>query len=124
MEIRIVARHFDLTPALQQRITKKIQFILRHFSSLIDCIVTLSTNKTKDKSKQNHVEMNVMLKNKSICAKSENADMYKAIESTAKKIDRQILNHKDVIKNHHHSPIKKMDNLQMAAQDEYVNQSD
>jgi putative sigma-54 modulation protein len=121
MEIRIVARHFDLTSALQERITKKIRLILGHFSSLTDCMVTLCNNKTKDKSKSNHVEINVQLKNKSICAKSDNADMYAAIEAAAKKLDRQILSHKAMIKNHHHQPLKKMEAMQqMVAQDDYT----
>jgi len=123
MEIRIVARHFDLTDALQERIKKKVKLILGHFSSLTDCMVTLCNNKTKDKSKSNHVEINVQLKNKSICAKSESANMYAAIELAAKKVDRQLLSHKAIVKNHHHQAIKKMDNLQMAAEGDSTEQS-
>jgi putative sigma-54 modulation protein len=124
MEVRIVARHFELTPALHAKIQEKIARLLRHFSGLIDCIVTLSTAKNKNKAEQHHAEINVHLKNKNICAKSDSVNMYTAIEEATRKIDRQIVNHKDIIKNHHHMASKRFSqNLQMAAESENQEQA-
>ncbi len=117
MEIRIVARHFELTPALNAKIQEMTARLLRHFSGLIDCMVTLSTNNSRSKAEQHHAEINIKLKNKSICAKSDNSNMYTAIEEATRKIDRQILSHKNIIKNHQHEAIKRLNpNKQMAAE--------
>jgi putative sigma-54 modulation protein len=110
-QVRIVARHFDLTPALYEKIQQKLSSLLKHFSGLIDCMVTLSTKQSRNKTSKHHVEINVHIKNKKICAKSDGANMYAAIESASHKIDKQVLSHKDMIKNHQHTPIKYMDNI-------------
>jgi len=126
MEVRIVARHFELTPALHAKIQEKIARLLKHFSGLIDCMVTLSTTKNKSKAEQHHAEINVHLRNKSICAKSDSINMYTAIEEATRKIDRQIVNHKDIIKNHHHMASKRFSqsqSLQMAAEGENQEQA-
>ncbi|MFM2343514.1 MAG: ribosomal subunit interface protein [Pseudomonadota bacterium] len=125
MEVRIVARHFELTPALHARIQEKIARLLRHFSGLIDCMVTLSTTKSKSRAEQHHAEINIHLRNKNICAKSDNENMYAAIEEATRKIDRQIVSHKDIIKNHHHIAAKKFSqtqSLQMVAEGEMQEQ--
>lgn len=124
MEVRIVARHFELTPALHAKIQEKIARLLRHFSGLINCMVTLSTTKSKNKAEQHHAEINVHLRHKNICAKSDSINMYMAIEEATKKIDRQIVNHKDMIKNHHHmAPKRFSQNSQMAAEGENTEQA-
>jgi putative sigma-54 modulation protein len=100
MEVRIVARHFDLTPSLELKIQEKVTYLLSHFKGLIDCVVTLYTN-NKDKNHQHHAEIKVHLRNsKIICAKAEGADMYSTIEEITKKMDRQLVNHKNIVKNH------------------------
>ncbi len=106
MEVRIVARHFDLTPALIEAIKTKMNFIFGHFAGLIDCMVTLSTGKFN--KQQHQVEINVHIKNRAFCAKSSGNNMYSAINASAKSINRQILEHKNVITNHHHISPKRM----------------
>ncbi len=109
-QVRIVARHFELTPALYEKIQHKLATLLKHFSGLIDCMVTLSTKQSKSKLNKHHVEINVQLKNKKICAKSDGANMYAAIEAASQKIDKQVISHKNIIKNHQHIPLKHIDN--------------
>jgi putative sigma-54 modulation protein len=125
MEVRIVARHFELTPALQTKVKNRIARLLNHFTGLLDCVVTLSTIKSKNREEQHHVEIHVHLRNKIICAKSTSKNMYTAIEEAAKKIDRQILNHKNIIRNHHHDPIKyyNYEKAQMVAENPHMEQA-
>jgi putative sigma-54 modulation protein len=104
MEIRIVARHFDLTPALNRSVQEKVERLLKHCSGIIDCTVILY--KTNTKAEQNLVEINVNLRNKTFCVKTQGEYMYSTIDDAIKKIQRQLLNHKAIIKNHHHTSAK------------------
>jgi putative sigma-54 modulation protein len=58
--------------------------------------VVLSVEKLRQKA-----EANVHVSGADLFASDENENMYTAIENLTSKLDRQIIKHKDKIKNHH-----------------------
>lgn len=102
MEIRIMARHFDLTDSLRSYIEQKITRVLRHAGEVMDVLVVMSTLKIKDRTKQNHVEVNIYLRGKHIVAEEAHFDMYAAIDAVSDKLDRQAVKNNRIKHAHHH----------------------
>lgn len=90
MNLNISGHHIDVTSAMHDYVTAKLDRITRHFDEVIDVSVILTVEKLVQK-----VEANVHVRGKDIFVQSEDADMYAAIDSLADKLDRQILKHKE-----------------------------
>src|SRR5258706_7799325 len=90
MNLHLSGHHLEVTPAIRDYITGKLNRITRHFDHVIDVSVILSVEKLKQK-----IEANVHLSGKDIFVESHDADMYAAIDALVDKLDRQILKHKE-----------------------------
>lgn len=89
MNLNLTGHHVDITPAIRDYVTSKIERITRHFDQVIDVNVTLSLEKLKRKA-----EANVHVSGRDIFCETDHEDMYAAIDALADKLDRQILKHK------------------------------
>ena len=56
MNLTITGRHLEVTPAMREYVTTKLQRITRHFDQLVDTKVTLSIENDKDKDRRQHAE--------------------------------------------------------------------
>lgn len=90
MNLNLTGHHIDITPAIRDYVTNKIERISRHFDQVIDVNVTLSVEKLKRKA-----EANVHVSGRDIFCETDHEDMYAAIDALVDKLDRQILKHKD-----------------------------
>ncbi|MBL8529612.1 MAG: ribosome-associated translation inhibitor RaiA [Burkholderiales bacterium] len=90
MNLNLTGHHVDITPAIRDYVTNKIERITRHFDQVIDVTVTLSVEKLKRKA-----EANVHVSGRDIFCETDHEDMYAAIDALVDKLDRQILKHKD-----------------------------
>ena len=101
MNLQISGHHLEVTPAIHDYVTGKIERVVRHFDKLIDVNVIL----TEDKLKQN-AEVTVHLAGKDVHVEAVEEDLYAAIDSLADKLDRQIQKHKQKLQDHHrgHKP--------------------
>src|SRR5689334_9058906 len=90
MNLHLSGHHLEITPALRDYVTSKLERIKRHFDHVIDVNVILSVEKL-----QKRAEANVHLSGKDIFVECDDADMYAAIDTLADKLDRQILKHKE-----------------------------
>lgn len=93
MNLKITGLNFDVTEAVKQRVTEKLERISRHSDNLITVNVTLSVDKHSNKA-----EADVHLSGKNIhveAVEQENNNMYAAIDSMADKLDRAIIKHKE-----------------------------
>ena len=59
MNLQISGRHLEVTPAIHDYVTGKIERTIRHFDNVIDVNVTLSVDKLKQKA-----EVTVLLSGK------------------------------------------------------------
>ena len=96
MQINLTGHHVDITPALRDYVNNKFQKIQRYFSNITNVHVILSV----DKKFQQKAEANVHLARAEIFAESEADDMYAAIDLLIDKLDRQVLKHKEKMKQH------------------------
>ena len=95
MNLQLTGHHVDITPAIRDYVTTKLERVVRHFDHVIDVNVVLTVNKLQQK-----VEATVHVRGKDLHAECIDADMYAAIDGLADKLDRQVLKHKEQIRKH------------------------
>ncbi len=98
MQIDVTGQHFDVTPALRDYITGKLERLERHFDKVTNVHAVLSVEKLRQKA-----EATINVSGASLHANAEDEDMYAAIDALIDKLDRQIKKHKEKLKNHHRS---------------------
>lgn len=96
MNLHMTGHHLEITPSMRDYVSSKMTRINRHFDHVIDVNMILTVEKLRQK-----IEANVHLSGKDIFVESEDADMYAAIDLLVDKLDRQIVKHKEKIKNKH-----------------------
>ena len=106
MNITISGHHLEVTPAIREHISNKLERIVRHFDQVIDIAVILTVDKLKEKDKRHKVDINLHVPGKDIHVESMAHDLYAAIDLLIDKLDRQVIKHKDKIQDHKHEPIK------------------
>lgn len=98
MNLNLTGHHLEITAAIRDYVTAKLERVNRHFDHVIDVSVVLSVEKLRQKA-----EINVHLSGKDIFVESEDADLYAAIDGLVDKLDRQILRHKEKFSEHRNS---------------------
>ena len=96
MNLNMTGHHLEITPSIRDYVFSKMTRINRHFDHVIDVNMILSVEKLRQK-----IEANVHLSGKDIFVESANPDMYAAIDLLVDKLDRQIIKHKEKVKNKH-----------------------
>ena len=96
MNLQISGRHLEVTPAIHDYVTNKLERITRHFDNVIDVSVILSVDKLKQKA-----EVTVHLSGKDVHVEAIEEDLYAAIDVLADNLDRQIQKHKQKLQVHH-----------------------
>lgn len=90
MNLKITGLNIDVTDALRERITSKLERISRHSDNIISVNLTLSVEKVEQK-----IAAHIHLAGKDLHIEAIDKDMYAAIDILADKIDRAILQHKE-----------------------------
>lgn len=103
MNLIIHGHHLEVTPALRDYVQDKLVRVRRHFDHVIEANVLLSVDKLNQKA-----EISLKVSGNHIHVESIESDMYAAIDSLMDKLDRQVLRHKDRLKDRHaHEAIKR-----------------
>lgn len=97
MNINITGHHVEVTPALREYVTGKVDKVIRHFDHVTSVHVILTVEKLVQKA-----EITLHVKGKDIHADSNDADLYAAIDKLIDKLDRQVLKYKDKNQDHNH----------------------
>ena len=90
MNLNLSGHHLDITPAIREYVTKKLEKIKSHFDNVIDVTVILSVDKLMQKA-----EASVHLSGKTVFVECDDGNLYVAIDSLIEKLDRQIIRHKE-----------------------------
>ncbi len=96
MQLNLSGQHIDITDSLRDHVNKKFLKLTRHFDYMTNVHVILTVEKLRQKA-----EATVHVSGANLFASDENENMYTAIECLVAKLDRQVIKHKDKIKNHH-----------------------
>jgi len=97
MNLNITGHHIEVTPAIREYVTGKLDRVLRHFDQVTSSHVILSVEKLQQKA-----EVTLHVKGKDIFADATDADLYAAIDLVADKLDRQVVKHKERVSHHNH----------------------
>jgi putative sigma-54 modulation protein len=97
MNINITGHHIEVTPAIRDYVTAKLDRVIRHFDQVTSVYVILSVEKLKQKA-----EVTLHVKGKDIHADDIGADLYASIDAVADKLVRQVVKHKEKVTEHPH----------------------
>lgn len=95
MTMNITGHHIEVTPAIRDHVTLKLERVIRHFDHVTSAHVILSVDKLQQKA-----EVTLHVKGKDIFADATDTDLYAAIDLLADKLDRQVVKHKEKVSNH------------------------
>ena len=101
MNLNITGRHVEVTPAIREYVTSKLDRVIRHFDNVTSVTVILSVEKLKQKA-----EVTLHVRGKDIFVESEDADLYAAIDAMTDKLDRQVQKCKQKLTDHNHESVK------------------
>ena len=96
MNLQVSGHHLDITPALRDYVTGKLERITRHFDNVIDVNVILSVEKLKQKA-----EVTVHLAGKDVYVETVDEDLYAAVDGLVDKLERQVQKYKQKLQDHH-----------------------
>ncbi|MCS6945165.1 MAG: ribosome-associated translation inhibitor RaiA [Sutterellaceae bacterium] len=102
MNLIIHGHHVEVTPALRGYVEGKLARVRRHFDHVIEADVLLSV---EDKLRQK-AEITMRVRGSALHAEAVDQDMYAAIDCLVDRLDRQVLRHKDRLKDHAREPLK------------------
>lgn len=95
MQINITGHRLDVTPALRAFTEEKFDRLERHFDQITGVHVVFDVEKLRQIA-----EATVYVNKGELHASSESEDMYAAIDSLVDKLNRQLVKHKEKIKDH------------------------
>ena len=90
MNLHVTGHQLQVTPAIRQYVSSKLQRITHHFDHVIDVNCILSVEKLQQK-----IEATVHVRGRDIFCESSANDMYAAIDGLVDKLDRTIIKHKE-----------------------------
>ncbi|MFN4148867.1 MAG: ribosome hibernation-promoting factor, HPF/YfiA family [Rhodocyclaceae bacterium] len=98
MNLTITGHHIEVTPALRDYVSGKVEKVIKHFDHVTSVHVILSVEKLVQKA-----EITLHVKGKDIYADASDTDLYAAIDILIDKLDRQVQKYKGKHNDHGHS---------------------
>ena len=96
MNLSVTGHHVEVTDALRDYVNEKMEKLERHFDQVTDVHAILSVEKLRQQA-----EATIDLAGTKVHAEAESSDMYAAIDALTDKLDRQVLKHKEKMRDHH-----------------------
>lgn len=96
MQINLTGHHIDVSEALRDYVHDKFSRLERHFTHVIEAHVVLTVEKLRHKA-----EASMRVSGNKLFADAVEEDMYAAIDGLVDKLDRQVVRHKEKLKDHH-----------------------
>lgn len=90
MQLNITGHHVEVTPALNEFVTSKMEKLERHFDNVTNVHVVLGVEKLRQKA-----EATLHVSGADLFAECTDEDMYAAIDGLIDKLDRQVIKHKE-----------------------------
>lgn len=97
MNLTISGHHVDVTPALRDYVTNKLDRVTRHFDQVVEMNVLLSLDNPKEKELRQKAGCSIRVKGKDIFVETSDVDLYTAIDILVDKLDRQVGRHKEKV---------------------------
>ena len=98
MQVNISGHHVELTSALRDYVSKRLDKLVEHYDHITNVQVTLSVEKLRQCA-----EATLHISGANVVASSEHEDMYAAIDLMTDKLSRQLVKNKGKKLNRHHN---------------------
>jgi len=108
MNLTISGHHLEVTPALRNYVTTRLDRITRHFDQVVDVKVLLTVEKLKEKERRQRAECMIHVKGNDMFAECAHEDLYAALDQLVDKLDRQVGKHKKRVQDHHGPAVKRI----------------
>ena len=95
MQINFTGHRLEITPALREYTISKFDKLQRHFDKISSINIIFDVEKLRQIA-----EATMHVSKAELHASSESENMYSSIDSLVEKLDRQLIKHKEKIKNH------------------------
>jgi len=96
MEIQISGQGFEITKPIEEHIHQKLKKIHKHFNHLVTVHIVLKIEKAS------HIaEITVHTNRHDFFVRAKSEDMYITVDRLIAKLDRQIIKHKEKLRDHH-----------------------
>ncbi len=95
MQLNLTGHHVEITDSMRNYVQEKFSRLTRHFDHVTNVHVILSVEKLQQKA-----EATMHVSGADLFAEAVNEDMYAAIDALVDKLDRQVIKHKEKLKNH------------------------
>lgn len=102
MNLKIISRHLEVTPAMRSHLEAGLAKIRKRFNHVIDASTFLVIDNAKEKDRRQSAEITIHLKGKELFAEAHNADLYHTMDAVVEKLGHQVVKHKEKIQDHHH----------------------
>lgn len=102
MQLNVTGHHVNVTDALRDYVSSKMQRIEKHYDHVTDVHCILTVEKLRHRA-----EATANLRGKRLHVEATEGDMYAAIDGLADKLDRRILKHKEKQCDHHARDVQK-----------------
>lgn len=93
MQINLTGHHVEITDSLRDYVNAKFTKLERHFEHITNAHVILNVEKL-----QQIAEAKLNVSGGEVFANAQHEDMYAAIDGLIDKLDRQIIKHKEKLK--------------------------
>ena len=97
MQLNITGQHIEITDALRNYVTEKMDRLVRHGDGIGNAHVVLKVEKERQIA-----ECTLHVSGADLHAEDEAGDMYAAIDGLVDKLDRQLTKHRDKMADQHH----------------------
>ena len=97
MQVNVTGHHVEVTNSMRDYVNSKLKRLERHFDHVTNTHVVLSVEKLRQIA-----EATINISGAQVHAQAEDPDMYAAIDALIDKLDRQVIKHKEKLKNHKH----------------------
>lgn len=97
MDITITGRHLEITPAIRDYAEKRVGKLSRYYNRLQGITVVA------DKSDPRHYEVEIKItadRTEPFISKVQAEDLYAGIDQVVDKLERQLTDHKEIVRNH------------------------
>ncbi|MFO6423258.1 ribosome hibernation promoting factor [Motilimonas sp. KMU-193] len=93
MQINLSGHHIDITDSMRNYVETKFSKLERHSDSINSVLVILNVEKLNQIA-----EAKINLTGGEVFATAQDTDMYAAIDALVDKLDRQVIKHKEKLK--------------------------
>ncbi|WP_367606537.1 ribosome-associated translation inhibitor RaiA [Legionella sp. W05-934-2] len=93
MQINMTGHRMELTPALKQFTQEKFDKLEKHFDKITSINIVFDVEKVRQIA-----EATILVTQGELHARSETDDMYASVDDLVNKLDRQLLKHKEKLR--------------------------